>query len=230
MIPGLFAVDGAGAIPLLSDVACVYEQKFYKPSYDFDADDSLHKFVSPYSPFANLNYKPVDLVPLENSAYISVEWWVGSLRKEAADALMKMAVEFYEVFEQPISIVSSYRSYAYQKWLFSSYVETHWEAKARWFSAKPWHSEHQLWLAIDVFDLSGQPWGKREKYFQWMREHAHKYGWIQSYQKGIAVDGYIVEPWHWRYVGVDLATYLRENKMTFGEYVKFRWVRGAVAR
>ena len=57
-----------------------------------------------------------------------------------------------------------------------------------------------------------------------MRAHAHEFGFTQSYQKGIDVDGYVVEPWHWRYVGVELAGYLWENKMTMSEYVKFWWV------
>ena len=57
-----------------------------------------------------------------------------------------------------------------------------------------------------------------------MRAHAHEFGFTQSYQKGVDVDGYIIEPWHWRYVGKDLATYLWENKMTFSQYVRFWWV------
>jgi D-alanyl-D-alanine carboxypeptidase len=146
------------------------------------------------------------------------------LRREAVTALQDMAKDFFSVFGAPISIVSSYRSYWYQTHLFSSYREKYGEARARGFSAKPWYSEHQLWLAIDIFDLSSQQWWKKEKYFQRMRANAHTYGRTQSYQKWLAVDGYIVEPRHWRYVWVDLATYLRENKMTFGEYVRFRWI------
>ncbi len=77
---------------------------------------------------------------------------------------------------------------------------------------------------MDVFSASSDADFRKGygPYFEWMRMHAHEYGWTQSYQKGRAVDGYVVEPWHWRYVGVELASYLAKNKMTFSEYVGFR--------
>jgi LAS superfamily LD-carboxypeptidase LdcB len=56
------------------------------------------------------------------------------------------------------------------------------------------------------------------KYYQRLVDNAHKYGFHNSYQKWMEVDGKIIEPWHWRYVWVDLATYLHEHNQTFAEY------------
>jgi D-alanyl-D-alanine carboxypeptidase len=60
--------------------------------------------------------------------------------------------------------------------------------------------------------------GKGGKYYQWMAQNAHLYGFHNTYQKGIAIDGKMVEPWHWRYVGIALATHLYDSKQTLAEY------------
>jgi hypothetical protein len=50
-----------------------------------------------------------------------------------------------------------------------------------------------------------------------LQENAYKRGFHQTYQKGADIDGKMVEPWHWRYLGVELATELYEKKLSFGE-------------
>jgi D-alanyl-D-alanine carboxypeptidase len=55
---------------------------------------------------------------------------------------------------------------------------------------------------------------------KWVAEHAHEYGFVVRYLKGKeAITGYEYEPWHLRYVGVDLATQLYKNKLTLEEYL-----------
>ncbi len=56
------------------------------------------------------------------------------------------------------------------------------------------------------------------RFYTWLDENAHLYGFANSYKKGRAIDGYEIEPWHWRYLGKDFATYLHEHDMTFAEY------------
>ncbi len=56
------------------------------------------------------------------------------------------------------------------------------------------------------------------KFFNWLNENAHTYGFHNTYQKGREIDGYEIEPWHWRYLGVPLATYLKDQDITFGEF------------
>jgi D-alanyl-D-alanine carboxypeptidase len=51
-----------------------------------------------------------------------------------------------------------------------------------------------------------------------MQQNAYKYGFNNSYQKWKQIDWYAVEPWHWRYVGIDFATYLWEKNISFWEF------------
>lgn len=203
-----------------------------KPAYDFENDLSFQKYVSPNSSLLDEQYVPPELVDLEKIGWgnIVVQNNEGKLRREAASALADLAVAFNKQFSKPLVVVSSYRWYAYQKNLLAWYKEKYGVWRAQWFSAKPGHSEHQLGLAVDLFNASTdwQDWYKDD--FAWMRAHAHEFGFTQSYQKWITIDGYVVEPRHWRYVGVDLATYLWGNKMTLSEYVRFWRVWRAVAQ
>ncbi len=213
---------------LLSDKStqelfCVYTGTVL-PLHDFLTDNSLQKFVSPQIWLTNIRYKPVDLTPLVASDILQVRNHKWLLRQEATQALYQMASWFYAVFKKPLVVISSYRWYEYQKSLVDWYIGTLGANRAAALSARPGHSEHQLWLAIDVFDASTNAafYSGYKSYVDWLQANAHIYGWTQSYQKWRDIDGYVIEPWHWRYVWIELATYLWENKMSFGEYVKMR--------
>lgn len=190
--------------------------------YNFDDDSSLQKFVSPEIGLNDKKYKPTTLVkiPQNDVLYVRNNQW--ELREETIEPLIAMASWFYSVFNKPLIIISTYRSYYSQQKLLSWYTDTLWKNRAATLSALPWHSEHQLGLAIDVFDASTneQFYSGYASYVDWLQNNAHIYGWTQSYQKWREIDWYVVEPWHWRYVWVPLATYLWENKMTFGEFAK----------
>ena len=127
----------------------------------------------------------------------------------------------WKKFEQEtwekINVVSAYRSYDYQVWI-----------KKWWCSdnlcANPGFSEHQTGLVVDLWSASSKDnWYsnvKLKKYFSWLNENAYKFGFHNTYQKWRDVDWYEIEPWHWRYLWVELATYLRENNLTFAEFYK----------
>jgi D-alanyl-D-alanine carboxypeptidase len=123
--------------------------------------------------------------------------------------------EFYLEFERKLEVVSAYRSYAYQKWIKDRGCPDN-------LCAKAGYSEHQSGLAVDFFEASTQQaWEENEelqKYFEWLNIHAYKYGFINTYQKWVEIDGYEVEPWHWRYVWVQLAEYIIGNNITFAEF------------
>ena len=75
-------------------------------------------------------------------------------------------------------------------------------------------------LAIDVYNIN-QPYTEFEKTqeFYWMKENSYKYGYILRYPKDKEfITGYQYEPWHYRYVGVKIATYLYKNNLTYDEY------------
>lgn len=92
--------------------------------------------------------------------------------------------------------------------------------------APPGHSEHQLGLAVDVFDASTKAEyltnPRYRSYVDWLRGNAHLYGWTESYTRGETLDEYEAEPWHWRYVGVGMATRLKTLGWNFTEYVRFQ--------
>ena len=178
------------------------------------SDDNLQKFVWVNQPFYNVSYEPVDLVWLQWRNHISAQA-KHTLRKEAADDLEKMANDFFSEFWKDIVIASAYRSYSYQK---NSISES---CKQSGWCAREWESEHQLWLAVDLWEASSESkfLSKYQKYYDWLHENAHLYWFHQSYQNWREIDGYYIEPWHWRYLGVDLATKLREKGITFTQYV-----------
>ena len=184
--------------------------------YDFTTDDSIQKFVNNKVPFNNKKYIPNDLEKLSWDYITDAKNWQ-YLRHEALLNLQKMSKDFYDNFQEKLKIVSAYRSYEYQVWI-----------KSRWCSdllcAKAWYSEHQTGLAVDLFEASSKAEflskADLSNYFDWLNQNAYKYWFTNSYQKWLKVDWYAIEPWHWRYVWEDLATYLSENNLTLAEFVQ----------
>jgi len=89
--------------------------------------------------------------------------------------------------------------------------------------APPGASEHQCGLAFDVAYITDGNYGDsitdEQEETKWMFANAHKYGFILRYPKGKEdITGYNYEPWHYRFVGVELASYLFENDITLEEY------------
>jgi D-alanyl-D-alanine carboxypeptidase len=169
-------------------------------------DEDLHKFVSVGVPLSDVQYVPADLVPLLSSESLRIQ---GDkvLRKEATEQLYQLSLAFYEVFKKPLVVVSAYRSYQYQK---NQIAES---CKQTRYCAREGESEHQLGLAVDVFEATNEEQflEKYSEVYEWLVANAWKRGFHQSYQKGKNVDGYAIEPWHWRYLQVDLAKVLWEK-------------------
>lgn len=116
-----------------------------------------------------------------------------------------------------LTIVSAYRSGDEQRALKSAY-SVQYGSGANTFSADQGYSEHQLGTTIDFSTaaLAGKINGfDTTPAFIWMQKNAHKYGFILSYPKGNSY--YMYEPWHWRFVGEELATDLYESKKMFAD-------------
>ena len=161
------------------------------------------------------DYVPKDLVEI-NSNYSSGK---KQMTKEAAHAFEEMA-KAAKKNGYNIRAVSTYRSYSYQKGLYNNYANQDGKKKADTYSARAGYSEHQTGLAVDVDNtkVSYTQFGSTKE-FGWMKENAYKYGFILRYTKETeAITGYINEPWHYRYVGKDIAKYIYNNSMTFEEY------------
>ncbi len=113
-------------------------------------------------------------------------------------------------------VKSGYRSFEEQKSLKSSYSQLYGKGTANAFSADQGYSEHQLGTAVDFITtgLGGNLTGfDSTEGYKWLQNNAHRFGFVLSYPKGN--DYYVYEPWHWRFVGVKLATYLAENNKRF---------------
>ena len=120
-------------------------------------------------------------------------------------------------------INSSYRSYEDQKEIYDYYNTLKGEEYANKIAAKPGHSEHQTGMAIDI-QTYGSNIDTFEEFdeFKWLKDNAHKYGFILRYPKGKEyLTGYEYESWHYRYVGVDVANYIYQNNITFDEYYAY---------
>lgn len=195
----------------------IEKQKEFLWIFDFESDDSLQKFVTSTKSFNDKWYIPKNLEKISSEFILDLKWWSQTLRKEANEALQKMWEKFFEDKKDKIKVVSAYRSYNYQVWI------------KKWgcpdsLCAKAWFSEHQTWLVVDLWSASSENVWKNDKslqnYFSWLKQNAHNFGFHNTYQRGIEIDGYVVEPWHWRYLWVELATYLKENNLTIAEYYK----------
>jgi D-alanyl-D-alanine carboxypeptidase len=162
------------------------------------------------------DYKPPDLVSVSEAGVTGG----GQIREVAFDDLKAMA-NAARTDGTPLGNVSSYRSYKTQVALFDSYVKDYGFKKAITFSARPGHSEHQLGLVIDFaaagstdFVSGADPTGR------WLARNAWKYGWLLSYPNGKkAVVCYRYEPWHYRYVGRELAKEIHDSGLTIREYL-----------
>ena len=183
-------------------------------AYDLYRDDSYEKFVGSKVPFFDLQYIPDDLVSF-SSLYVTDTKWNWELRREAASELEKLSKSFYDEFWENIVVVSSYRSYLYQKWIKDRGCPDN-------LCAKAGYSEHQWWLAIDLWEATNNSefLGKQhlKNYYEWLIKNAASFWYHNSYQKGLAIDGYDKEPWHWRYVWEELAIYLMKNNLTHTEF------------
>lgn len=117
-----------------------------------------------------------------------------------------------------IKIVSGYRSFGTQSTLKNGYLVTY-GSGANQFSADQGYSEHQLGTAVDITtdDLKPSLDVKFEETptFVWLNNNAFKYGFILSYPKNNKY--YQYEPWHWRFVGVNLAKRLHQDGINFSD-------------
>ena len=144
--------------------------------------------------------------------------YVPGLLPEVDAALHAMAHDAEATAGLSIFVTSGYRSYIDQDVTYSGYAATHGFDVADTFSARPGHSEHQSGLAVDLNLARSAFAGTVEA--EWIEANAARFGFIVRYPEGKeGVTGYMYEPWHVRYVGVELATHLSGSGLTLEEYL-----------
>ncbi|UKS57173.1 M15 family metallopeptidase [Exiguobacterium acetylicum] len=194
-------------------------------SADAKADLSLGNLVVVNKKYSlPIDYKPSDLVVPNVSFSYSGVLEQSYMRAPAAKQMEKM---FAAAKKEGVTLnaVSGFRSGERQKVLYNNYVARDGKAAADQYSARPGHSEHQTGL---TFDISAPSVGNGltaalgdTKEGKWIANNAAKYGFIVRYDRGFqSRTGYTYEPWHIRYVGVDVATQIKNNGQTLEEYMK----------
>jgi len=178
-----------------------------------EIDEELLSKYSKVS-FLNENYIPSDIEKIDDDYILE-----GKDDQYFHGDAMRFLERMFDAAERDdidLKIISAYRSFDEQNELKGQFTEV-FGTGANAFSADQGFSEHQLGTTIDIttpavggtFESFGQT-----KAFEWLQDNAHKYGFILSYPEDNTF--YVYEPWHWRFVGRDLARDLdRDDDRTF---------------
>lgn len=190
---------------------------YYSTNYKSDFTKGKLVLVNKY--YSAGNFEPTNLVHI-TSAY-------GGNYQYIQDIVFEDYKKMYNDMKKEglnLIVKSSYRSYTYQSNLYNNYVIRDGKDVADTYSARAGNSEHQTGLAIDVGTPTTNDLGDflYTNEYTWMINNAHKYGFILRFKENeTLVTGYMYEPWHFRYVGVKAATYIKENDLTFEEYYAY---------
>lgn len=172
----------------------------------------LQKYSKVY--FLSDNYVPLSLDSIDKE-YLNDNTKNFQFHTSALPFLERM-LNRAERDDIDLKIVSAYRSFGTQSQLKATY-KVNYGSGANTFSADQGYSEHQLGTTVDLTtpglaaDLSIS--FENTEAFKWLDDNAYKYGFILSYPKNNIY--YQYEPWHWRFVGVKLATHLHRNDKNF---------------
>lgn len=169
-------------------------------------------------------YEPQKLTHMPNR--IETRGTATCLDPETATAAETMFQAMNAEGLKPV-MTSGYREHAIQKIVYQDWLQRQNGIVPEYPAvAEPGHSEHQLGTTIDVkslqtAELTYDAFITSPEY-RWMTQHAHEYGFVQSYPEGKeALTGYTPESWHWRYIGVDLAKRYLESGMTLNNFLSY---------
>jgi LAS superfamily LD-carboxypeptidase LdcB len=165
--------------------------------------------------FLNENYVPSSLTNIP-SQYVFGSDRVLQFQTLALPHLLKLLSDANTGPTPTLLVDSAYRSFGTQASLKNTYKVIYGAGTANSFSADQGYSEHQLGTAVDFTtpDIGGGLSGfEKTDQYTWLQNNAYKYGFVLSYPENNSY--YIFEPWHWRYVGIDLANRLHRDGKNF---------------
>lgn len=186
-----------------------------------DATDLLARVDKTYC--VSYNFEPSDLVKIDKENIPTLNNHI-MLRKNVSKNLKQM-IENMKKQDLFVKVVSGYRSFNHQLALYQSRVKRDGSKYADRQVARPGHSEHQLGTAVDLTSASVLN-GTYSSFeytpsAKWLEENSYKYGFVLSYPKDSEeVTGYNYEAWHFRYVGKEAASDIRQSEMVPIEYIK----------
>ena len=172
----------------------------------------LAKYSKVY--FLNENYSPTKLDDIEDKYVLPAGKKIQFL--DPALPYLEDLLDDADEAGVNLRVVSAYRSFDEQMALKSNYKFIYGAGTANTFSADQGYSEHQLGTTVDFGTPSvpgAMPAFEKTTAYKWLLENAHEYGFVISYPK--ANSYYMYEPWHWRFLGEDLAGDLHDDKKSF---------------
>ena len=185
------------------------DSDWYTNTKETNIDEGIKMLVNKFN-YLKEDYSPNDIV--------SISTWYAydghSIKKEVYDKYVSM---WKAANKEGLTLLvnSSYRTFEEQK---NEYDKSNDD-----YAARPGFSEHQTGLALDIvtYDIIGNEFENTDE-FKWLQENAHLYGFILRYPKGKEyITGYSYESWHYRYVGKELATKVKESGLTYDEYYAY---------
>lgn len=208
---------------VITDQTTVPETPATEPVPDTETDPPASSKPAPTPEYTGSHKKEVidgityfDGVMIANKTYTLPRSYNPGVQPEAMDAFYDMQAA---AASEGISlwILSSYRSYDDQEVIYNRYVAQDGRDAADTYSSRPGHSDHQTGYTFDLNsleqDFQYDPAG------QWLDKNCYKYGFIIRYPKDKdSSTGYMYEPWHVRYIGVDLATKVTKSGLSLEEY------------
>jgi len=165
--------------------------------------------------FLNEHYVPEKITTIDEGKYLYFESEAEEIDTRIWPFLKKL-LDNARNDNIDLFILSGFRSFGTQAALKSGYVFTYGAGTANQFSADQGYSEHQLGTTVDFMTtgISGTLSGfENTDAYEWLLDNAHKYGFTLSYPEGNTY--YQFEPWHWRFVGEDLAKDLYNDEIHF---------------
>lgn len=185
--------------------------RFDRNARSIDDPASIWVVVNKLRPLDPVEYAPADLERVD-VAHTNEPW----LRREAAEALVRLFDAARVDGRLELQSLSAYRSYTTQVGVYGEIVSRQGQAQADTISARPGHSEHQTGLAVDIGSVPSRCafeacFGETEHGI-WLAENAWRFGFVLRYPADkTAITGYSYEPWHFRYVGTDLAAEMHDD-------------------
>lgn len=194
-------------------------RSYYTDTYKTDLSKEYGILVNKFYELGS-DYEPNDLVD------ISIKYYYGDkkkIRSEVYEAFKRMWEDAYKEGIYLI-IVSAYRDYNSQVEVYKDYEAQKGTNYADSIAARPGYSEHQTGLSLDIYskDNTLASTFKNSKAYEWLINNSYKYGFILRYPDGKKkITGFSYESWHYRYLGVDLATKVYNEGITFDEYYAY---------
>ncbi|MEI6850459.1 MAG: M15 family metallopeptidase [Candidatus Saccharibacteria bacterium] len=182
---------------------------FDKSKYSTTVPSSIWVVVNKQHPLVPISYTPVNLITtvgatISSSAQIDFE--------AMNNTALASGINF--------TIVSSYRSYDTQNYLYNNYVASYGQVASDTFSARPGYSEHQTGFTIDLGSSTGASCNLDSCFRStiegtWLAQHAYEYGFLLRYPiDKQQITGYMSEPWHFRYIGRELALEMKNKSIS----------------